>query len=75
MSPTAMGDLKATLQASVFFNETQKQLREATTQADLERAARAMDSADFDRLPAEAREDLGAYYAHRLLLITGALAP
>jgi hypothetical protein len=71
----AQADLRATLEASVFFTETQKQLRDATTAVDLEAAAKRLDSPDFDRLPAGAREDLGAQYAHRLLVITGALAP
>jgi hypothetical protein len=69
----AQADLRATLEASVFFTETQKLLREAKTAAELETAARALDSRQFDSLPYEAREDLGALYAHRLYHITGAL--
>lgn len=70
---TAQAGLKATLQASVFFNDLQKALREAKTSAQLEIAARQLDSPAFDALPYEAREDLGALYAHRLYHITGAL--
>ena len=68
----AQVDLMATLEASVFFSATQKQLMSAKTSVELEVAARALDSQAFDALPYEAREDLGALYAHRLYHITGA---
>ena len=75
--PTGVGrefDLKATLAASVFFTGTQNALQAAATVADLHAAATALDSAEFNALPSEAREDLAVLYSHRLLLITGALA-
>ena len=70
---TAQADLTATLKASVFYDETQRKLREATTARDLEACAKALDGADFDALPPGAREDLAVLYAHRLFMITGAL--
>lgn len=70
---TAQADLSATLKASLFYDETQRKLREATTERDLEACAKAMDGADFDALPLGAREDLAVLYARQLFLITGAL--
>ena len=65
-------DLRATLEASVFFTGTQNALQAAATVADLNDAAAVLDSAEFYDLPSEAREDLAVLYSHRLLLITGA---
>lgn len=69
---TAQADLSATLKASLFYDETQRKLREATTERDLEDCAKALDGADYDALPPGAREDLAVLYARQLFLITGA---
>lgn len=70
-SPKGAADSLTT--AADFFTETQRMLRAAHTERDLEAAAKRIDSAEFGRLPPGAREDLAALYAHRLFHITGAL--
>lgn len=63
-------DLKHALKASVFFTEVQQALQSAATAGDLHKAAAALGSDDFNLLPSEARDGLGALYASRLLVIT-----
>lgn len=70
-SPKGAADSLTT--AADFFTATQQMLRAATTERDLEVAAKRIDSKAFDDLPAGAREDLAALYAARLFNITGAL--
>lgn len=73
MNSPATGTADRLTTAADFFTRIQRQLREAQTERDLEAAARAIDSAEFDTLPPGAREDLVALYAQRLFHITGAL--
>lgn len=73
MTSRATGTAERLTSAADFFTATQQQLRAATTERDLEAAARAIDSADFEALPPGAREDLAVLYAHQLFHITGAL--
>lgn len=61
------------LTGSLFIAELEKKLDEAKTVRELHEVASAMDRPAFDALPAGARLDLAALYAHRLYRITGAL--
>ena len=69
---TSQSDLKATLALSLFFTGAQQAMQSARTVAELERAGAALDDPAFEALPADAREDLAALYAHRLQMLTGA---
>lgn len=72
ISPAGTADgLKA---SADFFTATQQALRAATTTADLEVAAKAMDGAEFMALPPAARDDLAALYTEKFFKITGGLA-
>jgi hypothetical protein len=75
MTSHQQGTAERLTTAADFFTQTQRALRDATTERDLEAAAKAIDSADFDKLPPGAREDLAALYALKFFQITGALAP
>lgn len=61
------------LTGSLFIAELEKQLAATKTERELETVARAMDSAEFDALPTDARLELATFYAHKLFSITGAL--
>jgi len=61
--------------SAAFFTDTQRKLQAAKNTTELEAIARAMDTPEFDRLPAHCREDLGVLYSHRYLVMTGALVP
>lgn len=69
----ALADLKATLKASVFFNDAQKMVRNANSFDALTAAAHLLDSAEFDALPLEAQNDLNAQYEDKVRKITGGL--
>lgn len=73
MSSSPKGAADSLTTAADFFTETQRMLREARTECDLEAAAKRIDGAAFDSLPPGAREDLAALYAYKLFTITGAL--
>lgn len=73
MESSPQGAADSLTAAADFFTETQRQLRAARTERDLEAVAKALDGADFEALPPGAREDLAALYAQKLYLITGAL--
>ena len=75
MTITAQSDLKATLALSLFFTGVQQAMQAARTVAELAKAGAAMDDPTFEALPPSAREDLAALYAHRLMMLTGALVP
>jgi hypothetical protein len=67
----ALADLKATLKASVFFNDAQKMLRNANSFNALNAAAHLLDCTEFDELPKEARDDLDAQFRDKVNQITG----
>lgn len=67
----ALADLKATLKASVFFNDAQKMVRNANSWGALTAAAHLLDSAEFEALPQEVRDDLSAQYEDKVRQITG----
>lgn len=69
----ALADLKATLKASVFFNDAQKMLRNANSFEALNAAAHLLDCPDFEALPREAQDDLDAQFRAKVNSITGGL--
>lgn len=71
---TSQSDLKATLALSLFFTGAQQAMQDARTVPELTKAGAAMEDPAFDALPQQAREDLAALYAHRLMMLTGAFA-
>lgn len=71
---TSQSDLKATLALSLFFTGAQQAMQGARTVTELTKAGEAMEDPTFDALPKQAREDLAALYAHRLMMLTGAFA-
>lgn len=73
MISPATGTADRLKNAADFFTKTQQRLRAATTERDLEDCAKALDGADFEALPFDARGDLAALYAQRLFHITGML--
>lgn len=73
MISRATGTADRLKSAADFFTGLQQQLRAVKVTADLEKAADAINSADFAALPPGAREDLDALYAQRYFQITGAL--
>lgn len=71
-----MISVTAGIEASAeFYTALQRCIREARTVTQLEAVARRMDTAEFASLPERAQEDTLAHYAHRLMMMTGALAP
>lgn len=61
------------MNAAIDLDTTKEKLRAAATERDLELCAQILNSAEFDKLPPGAREDLATLYAERLFHITGAL--
>jgi hypothetical protein len=66
----ALADLKATLKASVYFNDAQKMLRNANSFNALNAAAHLLDCPEFEALPKEARDDLDAQFRAKVISIT-----
>lgn len=67
--------MTASIEASAeFYTALQSCIREARTVTQLEAVARLMDTAEFDALPPQVREDIAALYAHRLYMLTGGLS-
>jgi hypothetical protein len=66
----ALADLKATLKASVYFNDAQKMLRAANSFNALNAAAHLLDCDEFDELPKEARDDLDAQFRAKVISVT-----
>jgi hypothetical protein len=58
---------------TALYARTVAQLREATTEVELERAAQAIDSPAFMELPTPIRDELDTLYLERFQAITGAL--
>ena len=75
MTTTAQADLKATLEASLFFTATLKRIQSAKTKAEFVSIAAAMDSAEFYALPEHAAEELAYQYSLRHFTLDGAGAP
>lgn len=73
MKSSPQGAAESLTATADFFTAVQRQLRSATTERDLEAAAKQFDSIAFDTLPHGAREDLAVLYAQRLFHITGGL--
>lgn len=68
--------MTASIEASAaFFTALQRDLQSARTVAQLEAIAERLDTVEFSALPERAQEDTLAHYAHRLMMMTGALAP
>jgi hypothetical protein len=66
----ALADLKATLKASLYFNDAQKMLRAANSFNALNAAAHLLDCPEFEALPKEARDDLDAQFRAKVISIT-----
>ena len=66
----AQADLKATLKASVFFNDAQKMVRNANSFNALNAAAHLLDCPEFEALPKEARDDLDAQFRAKVISVT-----
>jgi hypothetical protein len=66
----ALADLKATLKASLYFNDAQKMLRNANSFNALNAAAHLLDCPEFEALPKEARDDLDAQFRAKVISVT-----
>lgn len=72
MTTTAQADLKATLEASLFYTETLQRIQEAKSGKELKVIAKAMNTPQFFALPDDAAEELAYQHSLRHYTLSGA---